>query len=103
MLGAWIDTWLAPGFAAWTLDADLARVRCALLALDGDRDEDGSRRHPERIGARVAGPSEIVILEDCGHVPQREQPETAGFTHEIASVAQPAWQRRVPVRKRGPL
>ena len=25
----------------------------------------------------------------------------AGFTHEIASVAQPAWQRRVPVRKRG--
>ena len=24
-----------------------------------------------------------------------------GFTHEIASVARPAWQRRIPVRKRG--
>ncbi|MFL5336498.1 MAG: alpha/beta fold hydrolase [Geminicoccaceae bacterium] len=75
VLEAWIDTWLAPGFAAWTLDADLARVRCPLLALHGDRDEYGSRHHPERIGARAAGPTEIVILEDCGHVPYREQPE----------------------------
>jgi pimeloyl-ACP methyl ester carboxylesterase len=75
VLGAWIDTWLAPGFAAWTLDADLARVDCPLLALHGDRDEYGSRCHPERIGARAAGPSEVVILEDCGHVPHREQPE----------------------------
>ncbi len=75
VLGAWIDTWLAPGFAAWTLDADLARVDCPLLALHGDRDEYGSRCHPERIDARAAGPPEAVILEDCGHVPQREQPE----------------------------
>lgn len=75
VLNAWIDTWLAPGFAAWTLDADLARVDCPLLALHGDRDEYGSRCHPERIGARAAGPSEVVVIEDCGHVPQREQPE----------------------------
>lgn len=80
MLDAWTETWLAPAFAAWTLDADLARVRarvrCPLLALHGNRDEYGSGRHPERIGTRAAGPSEVVILEGCGHVPQREQPET---------------------------
>jgi pimeloyl-ACP methyl ester carboxylesterase len=84
VLDAWTETWLAPGFATWTLDTDLARVRCPLLALHGDRDEYGSRCHPERIGARAAGPSEVVILEGCGHVPHREQPETvlravAGF------------------------
>ena len=28
-------------------------------------------------------------------------PREAGFTQEIASVAQPAWQGRVPIRKRG--
>jgi pimeloyl-ACP methyl ester carboxylesterase len=72
---AWIETWLAPAFAGWTLDADLACVRCPLLALHGDRDEYGSGHHPERIVARAAGPSEIVIIEDCGHVPQHEQPE----------------------------
>jgi pimeloyl-ACP methyl ester carboxylesterase len=31
--------------------------------------------HPERIAGLVTGPSRTVILEDCGHVPHREQPE----------------------------
>ena len=75
VLSAWIDTWLEPAFASWTLDADLARVRCPLLALHGDRDEYGSPRHPERIGTNTHGPSDVVMIADCGHVPQREQPE----------------------------
>jgi pimeloyl-ACP methyl ester carboxylesterase len=57
VLSAWIETWLASSFATWTLDADLACVRCPLLALHGDRDEYGSGRHPKRIGARAAGPT----------------------------------------------
>jgi pimeloyl-ACP methyl ester carboxylesterase len=75
VLEAWTETWLAPGFAGWTLDAELARLRCPLLALHGDRDEYGSRRHPERIAAAAGGGAEIVIIPDCGHVPQREQPD----------------------------
>lgn len=75
VLDAWTGTWLAPAFAAWTLDADLARVRCPLLALHGDRDEYGSGRHPERIADRCASPARIVLIEDCGHVPHRERPE----------------------------
>lgn len=73
VLSAWIDTWLAPSFADWTLDADLARVRCPLLALHGDRDEYGSLAHPERITTQTHGPSEMVVVPDCGHVPHREQ------------------------------
>lgn len=72
VLHAWTDTWLAPGFATWTLDGELRRVRCPLLALHGDRDEFGSMRHPERIVALCGGPSEIEKLEGCGHVPHRE-------------------------------
>jgi len=75
VLDAWIRTWLAPGFADWTLDEDLARVRCPVLAIHGDRDEYGSARHPERIVARVPGPSRMALLEGCGHVPHREKPE----------------------------
>ena len=75
VLDAWIETWLSPAFKAWSLDADLARIRCPLLALHGDRDEYGSLRHPERISARTSGPSEVVVIENCGHLPQREHPE----------------------------
>lgn len=75
VLDAWIQTWLSPEFATWTLDADLDHVRCPLLVLHGDRDEYGSRRQPERIGSRAGGASEVVILQNCGHVPHRERPE----------------------------
>ncbi len=73
-LDAWIDTWLDPAFAGWTLDDALRGVRCPLLALHGDRDEYGSVAHAERIARLVQGPSRVVILEGVGHVPHREQP-----------------------------
>ena len=75
VLDAWTETWLAPSRAGWTLDDDLRGVACPLLALHGDRDEFGSRRQPERIAALAAGPSDVVILEECGHVPHRERPD----------------------------
>jgi pimeloyl-ACP methyl ester carboxylesterase len=73
VLHAWIDTWLDPGYADWTLDDALSRVRSPLLALHGDRDEFGSERHPRRI-AQLGG-GRAVLLPDCGHVPHREQRE----------------------------
>jgi pimeloyl-ACP methyl ester carboxylesterase len=75
VLGAWIDTWLAPEFAGWNLDADLRAVRCPALVLHGDRDEYGSARHPQRIADGVAGPAQTHLLPDCGHVPHRERAE----------------------------
>lgn len=75
VLAAWIETWLAPDFAGWNLDADLRGVHCPVLALHGDHDAYGSVRHPRRIAEQVAGPATVVILPDCGHVPHREQPE----------------------------
>jgi pimeloyl-ACP methyl ester carboxylesterase len=84
VLDAWIGTWLSPGFAGWTLDAALARLRAPVLAVHGERDEYGSARHPERIVARAGAGGQAVILPGCGHVPHREQPEAllaavAGF------------------------
>ena len=84
VLEAWTKTWLSPRFAGWTLDAELRRLRCAVLALHGDRDEYGSRLHPERIARLPPGGGEVVIFEGCGHVPHREKPElvlqaVAGF------------------------
>ena len=74
VLDAWIETWLSPAFAGWSLDDELRAVLCPTLALHGDRDEYGSVEHPARIARLVQGPSRAVILEGCGHVPHRERP-----------------------------
>ncbi len=74
VLSAWVDTWLSPKFAGWTLDDALGQVRCPILPIHGALDEFGSIAHPQRIaGLTGATP---VILEQCGHVPHREQANT---------------------------
>nr|WP_312474762.1 alpha/beta hydrolase [Achromobacter ruhlandii] len=72
VLSAWVDTWLSPAFAQWNLDDALRRVQCPVLALHGEEDEYGSTAHPGII-ARLAGGRQ-ALLENCGHVPHREQP-----------------------------
>jgi len=75
VLDAWIGTWTSAAFADWSLDEDLRKMTCPLLALHGDRDEYGSPRHPERIAREAGGTSEMLLLADTGHVPHRERPD----------------------------
>ncbi len=71
VLRAWVDTWLSPAFADWNLNAPLRQVRCPVLALHGELDEYGSAAHPDRIADLTGGKQ--ALLENCGHVPHREQ------------------------------
>jgi pimeloyl-ACP methyl ester carboxylesterase len=75
ILDAWIETWLAPERSGWAIDATLARVRCPVLAIHGDRDEFGSDAHPRRIVDRATGSAKMLLIDACGHVPHRDQPE----------------------------
>jgi pimeloyl-ACP methyl ester carboxylesterase len=72
VLDAWTETWFSPEFRSWSLAADLPRITCPTLVIHGDRDEYGSVEHPRRIGALVAGRSEVEILPGCRHVPHKE-------------------------------
>jgi pimeloyl-ACP methyl ester carboxylesterase len=72
VLRAWVETWLSPAFRDWHLGDVLAQVRCPTLVIHGEHDEYGSPSHPDRIAARVGGPSTVEIVRDCGHVPHRE-------------------------------
>jgi pimeloyl-ACP methyl ester carboxylesterase len=75
VLSAWLDTWLDPGFADWSLDAVLPQVRCPALVLHGELDEYGSAAHPRRIAAGIGERADMQLLPRLGHVPQRERPE----------------------------
>lgn len=75
VLDAWIKVWLSPEFSDWSLDPYLGRVRCPILAIHGDQDEYGSEAFPQRIASGVHGPSQMILLKDCGHVPHRERPQ----------------------------
>ena len=72
VLRAWIETWLAPEFADWSLESALRQVHCPLLAVHGEHDEYGSTEHPRRI---AAGRGEMIVLSGAGHTPHRECPD----------------------------
>ncbi|MCY1546802.1 3-oxoadipate enol-lactonase [compost metagenome] len=75
VLDAWTETWLSPAFADWTLDTELQRLDCPVLAIHGETDEFGSALHPQRIAALTDGPARLLLMDGCGHVPHRERPE----------------------------
>jgi pimeloyl-ACP methyl ester carboxylesterase len=73
VLRAWTDVWLSPEFSNWSLEACIGSVNCPVLVIHGDKDEYGSIAFPEFIAGKVGGISEMLILQNCGHVPHREK------------------------------
>jgi pimeloyl-ACP methyl ester carboxylesterase len=70
----WNDIWLDPAFRDWSIEADLASIRCPLLAVQGVDDEYGTLEQIRGIKRRCSGTT-LVELADCGHSPHRDQPE----------------------------
>lgn len=75
VLNAWIDTWLNPAFANWSLAPQLPCVMCPLLAIHGEFDEYGDQRQPQMLVEQSGGPARLEIMRDTGHIPHREQPQ----------------------------
>ncbi len=75
VLSAWIDTWLSETYAGWTLEEIAPGIACPMLAIHGLEDEYGSETHPQRIVELGRGPAQKLLLDNCHHVPHREQPE----------------------------
>jgi pimeloyl-ACP methyl ester carboxylesterase len=71
----WNDAWLAPEFRSWNIECFLPAIRCPLLAIQGYGDEYGSMAQVDAIARQAGGPVEVLKLEDCGHSPQKDQPE----------------------------
>ena len=70
----WNDIWLDPAFRAWNIEREMQRIRCRVLAIQGEDDEYGTMAQVERL-ARLVPQARLVKLAQCGHSPHRDQPE----------------------------
>ena len=70
----WNRIWLAPAFRSWSIEAEIASIRCPLLALQGRDDEYGTLRQVHGIAQRLPH-TELLELANCAHSPHRDQPE----------------------------
>ncbi len=72
----WNGIWLDPAFREWNIAADLAGIRCSVLAILGDGDQYSSRAQLDCIAEKAvrAAALESLLLADCGHAPHRDQP-----------------------------
>lgn len=70
----WADIWLDPRFRAWNIEAQVAQVRCPVLAMQGLQDEYGTMEQVRRAAA-LGRCARWVGIDDCGHSPHLDQPD----------------------------
>ncbi len=70
----WADTWLSAPFPGWSIEAEVAMIRCPVLAIQGEQDQYGTMRQIERI-AELAPGSRLLKLPDCRHSPHLDRPD----------------------------
>jgi pimeloyl-ACP methyl ester carboxylesterase len=78
----WNDIWLDPAFRAWNIEDSLRRIRCPVLAVQGEDDEYGTMAQIDAI-ARVVPQARLLKLPSCGHSPHRDQP--AALTEAVVA------------------
>jgi len=91
----WNRAWLDPGFLEWNIEEFLPAIRIPCLLIQGEDDQYGTVKQVEAIQRQVGGPADLLMLPDCRHSPQRDQPERTleavkRFVQSLAGVLQPA-------------
>ncbi len=70
----WNDVWLSPGFRSFDIRPDCRHISAPLLAIQGLGDEYGTLVQLDELA--LAAPQTVQLrLPDCGHSPQRDQPD----------------------------
>jgi pimeloyl-ACP methyl ester carboxylesterase len=72
----WADTWLRPEFLSWSIVELVGNDAAPMLLIQGRDDEYGTLAQLASIEARARASVSRLVLERCGHSPQRDQ-ETA--------------------------
>jgi pimeloyl-ACP methyl ester carboxylesterase len=91
---AWANFWTDPSNISWNVVDNMREVVTPLLLLQGDRDDFGTLHQVDLIRDAVQGPTEALILENCGHDPHIERRQevidaTVGFVSGLRRKEQP--------------
>lgn len=70
----WNDVWLSEAFRDWSIEEEIAAIRCPLLAVQGLDDEYGTLEQVRGIARRVPQ-TQLLEVPSCGHSPHKDQPE----------------------------
>jgi pimeloyl-ACP methyl ester carboxylesterase len=70
----WNDAWLSPAFRAWNIEAEVGKITCPVLAVQGENDEYGSLEQIHAI-KRLVPHARLLEIPACGHSPHRDQPD----------------------------
>jgi pimeloyl-ACP methyl ester carboxylesterase len=68
----WNRIWLDPAFKTWSIETDLPRITCPVLAVQGQNDEYGTMQQLDGLQHAVPQ-AELLKLPACGHSPHRDQ------------------------------
>jgi len=70
----WNDIWLHPPFKQWSIEREIASIRCPLLAVQGLDDEYGTLEQIRGIARRLPQ-TRLLEMPECGHSVHRDQPD----------------------------
>jgi pimeloyl-ACP methyl ester carboxylesterase len=68
----WNDIWLSPDYRDWNIESYLPKIRCPVLAIQGEEDEYATMRQIDVIAEQIPG-TQLLKLAHCGHSPHRDQ------------------------------
>ncbi len=69
----WNDIWLDDDFKNWNIEECLPAISVPVLHIQGKNDEYGTEAQIDAIQSQCAGPVDILMLDNCGHSPFRDQ------------------------------
>jgi pimeloyl-ACP methyl ester carboxylesterase len=72
----WNGAWLDPEFRNWDIQEYLAKIEIPTLIIQGADDEYGTERQIDAARSHCNGNLQTRLLPNCGHAPQRDQPES---------------------------
>lgn len=73
----WNNAWLNPAFRSWNIEAELPKIACPVLAIQGVGDEYGTLEQIVGI-ERLAPRARALPVGECGHSPHRDQAGVVG-------------------------
>ncbi|MBL7129248.1 MAG: alpha/beta hydrolase [Ignavibacteria bacterium] len=75
MFNGWSSLWLDKDFRDWNIKSSLNKIKCPLLAMQGDNDEYGTLEQLRLIINGTSGPTDSFIIKNCGHIPHHQARE----------------------------